>query len=333
MIPPDERSRVSKRVLVTGGFGSLGEHAARALIRAGHCVRLFDVPSKPNLRRARKLDPRIEVSWGDILKEETVREAVRGQHVVIHCASMLPPDTDTRPELAEAVNVGGTRTILSVLAQESRHTHVLFPSSVSIYGPGTPGPGGWTPYDPVCPQDNYTRHKAACEELIRASGLQWMILRVGVSLDAYRSKASGEILRRMFEVAPDKRLEYVHPEDVARAMTSAVTCDEAWNQVHCIGGGESCRIRYRDLFDCAFTASGIGRLPDEAFGDGDFYTDWLDTTASQALLRYQTLSFADYRAQCRHALRVQRWLVTPIRPLARWGLLRYSRPWNERRNR
>jgi nucleoside-diphosphate-sugar epimerase len=134
----------------------------------------------------------------------------------------------------------------------------------------------------------------------------------------------------MFDVSLDTRLEYVHPTDVARAMANAVSRPEARSKVLMIGGGPSCQVLQRDLFAAAFDALGIGELPEEAFGPEGFETDWMDTTESQQILDFQRYTFDDFRADFRSKMRVQRWALLPLRPLARWALLRFSGPWRER---
>ena len=337
-------------VLVTGAFGALGAAVTRALLEAGHSVRAFDVPSRANRRRAGRLarkTPALECRWGDITDATMLGDLVAGQAAVVHCAALLPPVSEQQGALAEAVNVEGTRLLIEALEREAVSgagggtgeserarppaARFIYPSSVSIFGPTGLNHAPWTAADPIRPTDNYTRHKAACEELVRASSLPWLILRVGVALDAGQSKVSGDILGMMFEVSLENRLELVHPDDVAGAMVNALRSDEAWGRVLLIGGGASCRITQRELFECTFGAAGIGGLPEEAFGHGEFYTDWMDTGESQRLLGYQTRSFDDFRRECQRELRWVRWLVTPLRPLARWALLRYSRPWRDRR--
>lgn len=319
------------KVLVTGAFGNLGRATIRELLARGDRVRCFDVSSPPNRRVARGFGDRVEVRWGDIRDPDQVAAAVSGQDAVIHNAAILPPPCEQRPELSRAVNVDGTRHVLAAMACSDRRPVLVFTSSVSVFGPSADRPPPVRADSPVFATDNYTTHKIECESLIRASGVPAVVLRVGVSVDP--ASLAGDIgaLRMMFEVSPDTRLEFVHPADVARAQANAIRCREAQGKVLLIGGGANCQIRHRDLFASFCDALGVRRLPDEAFGAGAFYTDWMDTEESQRLLRFQSQSFDDY---CREMTRNVRWLrvlLLPLRPLVRAYLLRQSRPWRERR--
>ena len=89
--------------------------------------------------------------------------------------------------------------------------------------------------------------------------------------------------------------------------------------------------QWRALFGTAFEALGIGMLPEQAFGDEAFETDWMDTSESQRILDFQRYGFDDFRADFKHGLRWQRWALLPLRPLARRSLLHFSGPWQSRR--
>ncbi|MFH1132097.1 MAG: NAD(P)-dependent oxidoreductase, partial [Pseudomonadota bacterium] len=315
------------RILVTGAFGSLGFSAVPALLRAGHSVRCFDLSTRSNRRKARKLKNCVEILWGDIRDQEAVARAVGDQEVVIHCAALLPPLSDSQPDLAREVNVNGTKLLIQEVNRISTKPRIIYPSSVTVFGVNQHLPPPRTVEDPVQATDNYSQHKILCEELIRESGLDWLIMRIGVAVDAKLKKADSEILKRMFEVSLDNRLEYVHPEDVALAMTNALDCARAWNKILLIGGGPRCQIRQRDLFKASFSAIGLKPLPDAAFGKQAYYTDWMDTSESQKYLQYQRHSFGDFRKQAHREMRFARWALFSIHPLVRWWLLRHSEAW------
>lgn len=318
------------RVLLTGAFGVLGVATVAALRERGHLVRCFDRPGRAAERLARELGDGVEVRWGDVRDPDAVRAAVADQDAVVHLAGVLPPVTEQAPELAQAINVDGTRHVVAA-AEASRHRPlVVFASSVSVFGPiagrEPPRHAGETPVA----TDNYTRHKLECEALLRASALPWVVLRVGVALDPARPAGAVSALRMMFEVSADHRLEYVHPADVAVAIAASLDCAAARGAVLLIGGGPECRIRQRDLLGAITAGLGVAPLPATAFGDGDFYMDWMDTTESQRLLRFQRHSFEDFRRGMAHYLRWYRRLLWPVRPVVRLVLLQLSGPWRRR---
>ena len=321
-------------VLVTGGLGSLGLEAARALVAEGHRVRCFDLRTRATRHRRRSIGGAAEIVWGDVCDHEAVRRAVAGQDAVIHCAAILFPDSDQAPERAQSVNVGGTRNLIEAMRASERRPALVFPSSISVYGRGrTEGPPRRVD-DPLNPGTQYAKHKVECEEMVRDSGLPWTILRVGAAIEpGASSKLTPLALRTMFEVTLDTRIEWVHPADVGLAMARAAGRPDLRSKVLLIGGGPACRATQRDFFAVAFDAIGIGMLPEAAFGRGGFEMDWMETEESQRLLAFQRHGWADFRTGFMDGMRLTRWALWPLRPLVRRGLLFFSASWREHRAR
>jgi nucleoside-diphosphate-sugar epimerase len=320
-------SGASLDVLVTGAFGTLGRATVRELLAQGHRVRCLDVPGRRNRRLAARLPRDVEVVWGDVRTAGSLEAMVADRDAVIHDAAVLPPLTERAPELAWAVNVEGTRNLVAALERTGRRPLVVFPSSVTVFGADPARTRPLTVDDPVVATDHYTRHKLACEELLRASGVRWAILRVGVAVDPQEPGGAPEALRGLFEVSPENRLEWVHPADVARAQVNALRCSEAWGRVLLVGGGSACRVRHRDLLDAFFAALGLGRVPRQAFGTAAYYTDWMDTAESERLLGYQGHTFDEFRRDLARSLRPVRWSTVLVRPFLRRYLLGLSGPW------
>jgi len=322
-------------VLLTGAFGNIGRHTLRELLRQGYRVRCFDVPSNANRRAAAEFHGRVEVVWGDICSSDNVRAALDGQHAVIHNAAIIPSASEKRPEIAKAVNIDGTRHVVDAIKAARRNGRVpylVFPSSISVFGPSQHKKPPRRASEPVRASDHYTTHKIACERMIRAARIPHVVLRVGAALDPAGVGMDADIdsMIMMFEMSPDNRVEYVHPADVARAQVNALRCPAASGKVLLIGGGPQCQIRQRDMFDAIFSALGLQGIPPEAFGDRNYYTDWMDTEESQRLLDFQRVTWTDFRRDLERNLGLYRWLLYPLRPLAKHYLLRYSAPWQRR---
>ena len=114
----------SRAVLVTGGAGYIGSHAAKALHQAGYRVVVFD-----NLvaghRAAVKFGELVE---GDIVDTAAVRDALRRHEIwaVLHFAAFLDVGESVRePAKYYRNNVSGALSVLDAMAAESVRHFVL----------------------------------------------------------------------------------------------------------------------------------------------------------------------------------------------------------------
>jgi len=322
------------KVLLTGAFGNVGQSTLQEMIKQGHSVRCFDLKTKANEGIARKFGKQIEVVWGDLRCPEDVQAAVHGREVVVHLAFIIPKlsatgiESESNPGWAYEVNVGGTRNLLKAMAALPKPPRIIFTSSLHVYGRTQDQPPPRTALDPVQPLEHYTRHKIECEQMIKASSLQWTILRLAATLPVRLILDPG-----MFDVPLDNRIEFVHTRDVGLAITNAINSEDIWGKTLLIGGGPSCQFYYRDLVQQILEAIGIGMLPEQAFASIPFCTDWLDTAESQQLLHYQQHTLDDYIQDLLTLLSYKRHLIRLFRPMVRYWLLRKSPYWQRSRSR
>jgi UDP-glucose 4-epimerase len=313
------------KVLLTGAFGNIGRSTLAELVRQGHEVTCFDVPTKANQRSAKEWQGQIRTVWGDMRRAEDVMTAVVGQDAVIHLAFIIPKlsvtgvGAEDRPDFARAVNVGGTRTLIQAMRALPASPKLVFASSVHVYGIGAHAETCRSVSDPLCATDHYSQHKIECEELVRESGLQWAILRLAATFPL-----ALKLDRAMFDVPLSNRMEFVHTKDVGLAMANAVSSDEIWGKILLIGGGPRCHYTYRELVSGILSALGVGALPESAFGSKPFATDWMDTGEGQRILRYQQRTLEDYARDMVKVAGIKRHLIRAFRPLARSWLLARS---------
>lgn len=325
------------RVLVTGAFGNVGCFAVKELALRGHQVRCLDLPTRANQKTARRLGRwarrfggRLEPAWADLRRPHEVASAVTGVDAIIHLAGVIPPFSEAKPEWAREINVGGMRNLLEAARGLGAPPRVVFASSVSVFGRAQDQPPPRVASDPVEPTDHYSSHKLECEKMLRASGLPWAILRFG-AIPALALKVFDTLtLRTMFEVPLDTRIELIHPADAGLAVANATLSQDVWGKVLLIGGGPSCQLYQRVYVGRLLDAAGVGRLPESAYGHSPFYTDWMDTTESQALLGYQRHTPADFTREMAQTLGWKRHLAVIFRCIARNWILRFS-PYYDRR--
>jgi len=309
------------KVLVTGGLGNVGRSCLAGLMQQKHEVRCLDLKTHANWKQAQKLTSKVDFVWGDLRQAGDVATAVQGQDAVVHVAFILPPASDEHPDLAQAVNVGGTTNLLEAMKGVAPLPKMVFISSFSVYGACQHKLPPRTASDPVQPMDNYNSHKVTCESMVKESGLDWCIFRLAM----VPPKSLGGFTPKMFDTPPGQRTEFVHPDDVGLAVANAVTSDQVWGKTLLIGGGHSSQMYFRDFVGQMMEAMGIGRLPDRAFATtACAFSDWIDTTESQRLLHYQRHSFGDFTKEIAASLGPARYALRVLSPLVRWWMLSQS---------
>lgn len=309
-----------KEVLVTGGLGNIGIKVVDELLSRGVQVRCLDLKSKANQKIARRYRKKLKMVWADITDTRSVINATMGVDAVIHTAAILPPFSEQRPQVAEKVNVGGTRNIINALSQFNPSAQMILASSVSVHGNHLPDHDpGRTVSDPYNPIDHYAKHKIECEQMLRESKLNWTVLRISACVDEKARLLSVKNLKGSVEtflrVHPMCRIEYIHPADVATAMVNAVGNQQAMGKQFFLGGGIRCQSNWRDLNSIRLEMLGLEKPPIECFGVEGFYTEWLDTNESQQVLNFQNHDLNDYRKELERLFKWPRRLLIPARPI------------------
>ena len=164
-------------MLVTGGAGYIGSHAAKALRQAGHRVVIYDNLSAGH-RDAALGAPLID---GDVRDVDAVRRALRdsGASAVMHFAAWLIVSDSVRDPVGYyRNNVGGALATLEAMAAE-RCRQFIFSSTCAVYGEPVEAPIRET--HATAPINAYGQTKLAVEHALphfeRAYGIRSICLR------------------------------------------------------------------------------------------------------------------------------------------------------------
>jgi nucleoside-diphosphate-sugar epimerase len=206
------------RVLVTGATGFLGGHLLKEMVKGPHVpVCAYRQGSDTKLIDELGLS---KVNF-DLTDEASMAEALKGVEAVVHLAAYY---TFTgRKELYEKVNVQGTRSLLEA-CHRSGVKRFIYCSSTEAMGPVENPPADEDA--PLNPQYEYGRSKARAEELVKASGLDWTILRPSgiygpsnVDDVAYYFITSFKGLSSKFIIGSGKNyIQFVHVSDVVQGF-------------------------------------------------------------------------------------------------------------------
>ena len=153
------------KVLVTGGTGFTGSHTARALVAAGHQVRLL---VRDASKAARVFEPHglsfPDVVVGDMTDAGAVEKALAGCDGVVHAAALV----DLRrasARLVEDTNARGVELVVGGAVKRGLPS-IVYVSSLSVFF--VPGGPPVSPELPIAPPTTaYARSKAQAEVYVR----------------------------------------------------------------------------------------------------------------------------------------------------------------------
>lgn len=234
------------KVLVIGGAGYIGSHVAKALMKSGHRVRVFD-----NLSSGQEINlfKQNEFVKGDILDYPALLSAMQGQEAVIHLAAKKAVgESMENPMIYSVNNISGSLNILNAMV-ETGAKYIVFSSSAAVYGMPEKIPVDETA--PLNPINYYGFTKLEIEKFMqwydRLKGIKFVALRYfnAVGYDAEgdilgKERGSQNLLPIVMEVISGKReklkifgndyptpdgtciRDYIHVSDLASAHLLAL---------------------------------------------------------------------------------------------------------------
>ena len=275
-----------KRILITGGAGSVGREVATCLAARDHRVRVFDLPVcdfEPFEQLAQ-----VQIVKGDIRDRDGLRQAVSDVDAVIHLAALLPPISERDREATMAINVGGTANVIRALERENPGACLILSSSVCVYGDTSGTAPPVRAPSPTHALDLYGESKIEAERLVMSGKLAYLILRIsGISVPAFLEPP------QVWPFRADQRIEFVCRSDVVAALVACAETEEASGKILNIAGGSTWRMLGREYV--ARFNEGMGLSAEEGqYSERPGHFDWYDTGASQATLGYQRTSYAQF---------------------------------------
>lgn len=180
------------KVLVTGGAGYIGSHAAKALVDAGHKVIILDNFSNSPKQQPLHV-PYIEANITDKQELTKALKNVEFDAVMNFAAKIEVADSMKNPEDYYHTNVQGVLNILRCMKEKGCST-IIFSSTAAVYG--IPDSYPITEEFPLQPINTYGRTKRVAEDMIidfvRAYRFSAVILRYFNASGASTDNTLGE---------------------------------------------------------------------------------------------------------------------------------------------
>lgn len=210
------------RVLVTGANGFVGSHIVELLVKSNYSVRCL-VRETSDLRWIKDLP--VELFYGDINDNMSLKKAVESIDVVCHCAGVLRARDVRRYYF---VNQIGTRNLV-LAANGSGVKKIVYISSLAAHGPSTISNVRKLSDIPT-PVSDYGRSKLEGEnEIKRNSKIPWTII-VPSAVYGPRDKdmfSFFKIVHSGFSIRTKKKrvINLTYVEDIAVVVSKCLGSD------------------------------------------------------------------------------------------------------------
>ncbi len=215
-------------VVVTGATGHIGNVLVRELLSVGEQVRVM-VPPMESIRSIEKLD--IEIVYGDLRDQESLRRCFLGAEKVFHLAGVVYIGSG-RKKLLQEINVSGTQNVIEACLSAGVG-RLIYTSSIHAFEEPPKG----VPileskeFDPDRVMGGYAKTKAAATravlDAVREHGLDAVIVHPTGVIGPYEFKLSNmgqlvfDFMRGRMKAYVDGGYDFVDVRDVARGMVLA----------------------------------------------------------------------------------------------------------------
>ena len=228
-------------ILVTGGTGFVGSHLIRRMRQEGLPVRA--VVRNPDKARA-LTDLGVDVVAGDIADRDSLAKAAAGCDRVIHLVGIIQ---EAAGATFQGVHVEGTRSVIDAATRAGIH-HFVYQSALGTRPDA---------------KSEYHRTKWQAEELVRASGMPYTILRPSLIYgpgDQFTIRLSEMI--RMSPVLPvigsgRSKVQPIFIQDAVSCIVKAVSSDSFRGKMYEIGGPD--QLTYEEVTLAIADAMGVKR--------------------------------------------------------------------------
>jgi uncharacterized protein YbjT (DUF2867 family) len=238
-------------ILVTGANGFVGRHVVVRLLADGHRVigLVRDAEGADTLLAALSDAERaaLTIRHGDVTRPETLAPGLDAVEAVVHLVA-IPRDWRGGADL-RLVNTEGTRFVVEAM-RSARVRRLVHMGALGVED------------DPAL---HYASSKARADAIVRASGLDWTILKPSLQFgpgDGFFNVIAG-LVRWSPGLVPvpgrgDARFQPIHVDDVARVVAASLADGSTIGGVFELGGPR--HWTYRAITEEVLRALGARRL-------------------------------------------------------------------------
>ena len=150
-----------KKIFITGGAGYVGSVLTPYLINKGHTITVFDLMLYGDTL---KKDKNLNIIKGDIRNTELLKEAIKGNEIVIHLACISnDPSFELNPTLGKEINLDAFTPLVEI-SKNLGVKKFIYASSSSVYGVKIEK--NVNENMSLEPLTDYSKFKADCEKIL-----------------------------------------------------------------------------------------------------------------------------------------------------------------------
>jgi nucleoside-diphosphate-sugar epimerase len=150
-----------KKIFITGGAGYVGSVLTPYLIDKGHTITVFDLMLYGDTL---KRDKNLNIIKGDIRNTELLKEAIKGNEIVIHLACISnDPSFELNPTLGKEINLDAFTPLVEI-SKNLSVKKFIYASSSSVYGVKIEK--NVNENMSLEPLTDYSKFKADCEKIL-----------------------------------------------------------------------------------------------------------------------------------------------------------------------
>lgn len=249
-----------EKYLVTGANGFIGSHLVDLLVHREKKTRIF-VRQKSNLTNVKKhiQAGNVEVAFGDIRDEKSIKQAVKGCSVICHTAALTDLSASKKEFLK--TNVHSLEKFLNIVRKQ-RIQRFIYISSIGGFAKQYSKVTEGTPQSPI---NNYELSKVLGEKIAlmfwEKHGLPITILEPSAVYGPRANIGFPYLLRMLkkrmmrYPVSESNLLNLVYVTDVVEAIELVIEKEEAIGERFIIGGKKS--YTYKEIVEAASRELGI----------------------------------------------------------------------------
>lgn len=229
------------KVAVVGATGFVGSHVVPHLVERGHHV----IAISPEARRLSGWGSEVETRAADVTADD-LGAALAGAEGVVHLVAI---PRESRGQTFDEINVRGTQRVVEAAERAGAHRFV----HLSVLGVADD------------PNLRYLHSKWRGEEAVRASGVEWTILRPSImfgSGDGFFSLIRTTLRWWSPGIVAipgtgDVRFQPLSADDLAIAVEASLTDASHVRATHELGG--PAYLSYAEIVDAVMAATGMRR--------------------------------------------------------------------------